>query len=75
MPFIDKLAAFAFVVLVPVVAAAGALVSLFAVGALFNALDDPKGWEATLRSIFRRPTAPPKPPGKDHYYKPFWVSR
>jgi len=75
MPIIEKLAAFFFVVALPVALVVGAVVGLFAVGALFRALDDPKGWEATLHSIFRTPLKPPKPPGSKHYYKPYWLSR
>jgi len=74
---------FLFIVAVPVVLALAALVSLFAVGALFDALDNPgeissrveaisrrvRGW---IEGIFHRPPKPPSPPPPDHYYKAYW---
>jgi hypothetical protein len=64
---------FLFIVLVPLVVVAGALVSLFAVGALFDALEHPDEIRGRIEAAFRRPPKPPKAPGKDHYYKPYWA--
>ena len=25
-----------------------------------------------IEALFRRPRKPPKPPGPDHYYRPYW---
>ena len=64
---------FLFIVLVPLVVVAGALVSLFAVGALFDALEHPDEIKGRIESAFRRPPKPPRAPDKDHYYKPYWA--
>ena len=66
---------FLFIVLVPLVLVAGAVVSLFAVGALFDALDHPGQIRSRIDGVFRRPPRPPKAPGEDHYYKPYWAER
>jgi hypothetical protein len=66
---------FLFIVLVPLVVVAGAVVSLFAVGALFDALEHPGSIRARIEGAFRRPPMPPKTPGDDHYYKPYWTER
>jgi hypothetical protein len=70
-PFVQ----FLFIVLVPLVLVAGGLVTLFAVGALFDALEHPEEMRQRVERIFNRPLKPPKTPGPDHYYKPYWVSR
>jgi hypothetical protein len=70
-----SLVEFLFIVLVPLVLVAGALVSLFAVGALFDALDHPDSIRARIEGAFRRPPRPPRTPGEDHYYKPYWAER
>jgi hypothetical protein len=64
---------FLFIVLVPLVLVAGAVVSLFAVGALFDALEHPGEIRGRIEGAFRRPPAPPKTPGDDHYYRPYWA--
>lgn len=66
---------FAFVVAVPIIVAAGALVSLFAAGALFDMLEHPEQLRARIESLFRRPPRPPRTPSDEHYYKPYWQSR
>lgn len=66
---------FLFIVLVPIVAVAGALVGLFAVGALFDALDHPGELRGRIEGAFRRPPPAPRDPGPEHYYKPYWASR
>ena len=66
---------FLFIVAVPILLVVGGLVSLFAVGALFDALDHPEGLQQRVEAAFRRPPKPPRGIGKDHYYRPFWVGR
>ena len=63
---------FAFIVLVPLVVVGGGLLSLFAVGALFDALEHPGELQASVEALFRRPPRPPRTPGPDHYYQPHW---
>jgi hypothetical protein len=63
---------FAFIVLVPLVVVAGALVSLFAVGALFDALEHPGELQARVEALFRPPPPPPRTPGPHHYYQAHW---
>jgi hypothetical protein len=70
-----QLVEFAFIVAVPLLLVGAGLVGLFAVGALFDALEDPQGLARRIDGIFRRPAKPAKAAGKDHYYQPFWVSR
>ncbi len=66
---------FLFIVALPLVVVAGGLVSLFAVGALFDALENPGALRGRIEGAFRRPPKAPKPPGSDHYYRPYWASR
>ena len=66
---------FLFIVILPLVIVTGALVSLFAVGALFDALENPGHLRGRIDGAFRRPPKPPRPPGSDHYYKAYWASR
>ena len=66
---------FLFIVAVALVVVAGAVVTLFAIGALFDALDNPQALVRRIRAIFRRPPAPPKTPGRESYYKAYWASR
>jgi hypothetical protein len=66
---------FLFVVGVPIVLVAGAVVTLFAIGALFDALDHPGELKQRVEAAFRPAPAPPRGPAKGHYYKPFWASR
>ena len=58
---------FLFIVVVPLVVVAGGLVSLFAVGALFDALENPADVQ-TGSTGCPPAAAPPKTPGADHYY-------
>jgi hypothetical protein len=64
---------FVFIVLVPLVVVAGGLASLFAVGALFDALEHPADVQTRVEGLFRRPLRPPRTPGADHYYRPHWI--
>jgi hypothetical protein len=66
---------FLFIVLVPIVLVAGAVVSLFAVGALLDALEHPDELKGRIEAAFRKPPRPPRDPGPEHYYKPYWASR
>jgi len=66
---------FLFIVALPLLVVAGGLVSLFAVGALFDALENPGDLRGRIEGAFRRPPKPPKPPGSDHYYTPYWAPR
>jgi hypothetical protein len=66
---------FGFILLLPLVVIAGALVTLFAVGALFDALDHPQELRGRIDAAFRRPPRPPRMTGPDHYYQPYWSGR
>lgn len=71
----ENVVPFLFIVAVPLVLVAGGLVTLFAVGALFGALDHPDELRQRIEGAFRRPEPPPRVPGEEHYYKPHWVAR
>ena len=66
---------FLFILAVPLVLVGGTVVTLFAVGALFDALEHPDALRGRIEGVFRRPLEAPKLAGKDHYYQPFWASR
>jgi len=70
-----EILAFAFIVAVPIVLAAGALISLFLAGAVLDALEHPEQLSARIEAAFRRPPKAPKPASDDHYYKPYWQAR
>ena len=63
---------FVFIVLLPVVIVAGGLATLFAVGALFDALDDPKGLKTRIEGAFRAAPREARMTTEKHYYKPYW---
>jgi len=63
---------FLFIVLLPVIMVAGGLVTLFAVGALFDALENPSAFADRLGQVMRGRPKPSKMAGPDHYYKPYW---
>jgi hypothetical protein len=63
---------FLFIVLVPVVLALGGLVSLFAVGALFDALENPGEVRKRLDGLFRPSPGVARMPAPDHYYRAHW---
>jgi len=71
----SSLIPFAFIVIVPLVLVAGAVVSLFAIGALFDVLENPDDLRGRIEGAFRRPPKPPRPTDSDHYYRPYWASR
>jgi hypothetical protein len=62
-----------FVVAVPLVVVAGGLVTLFAVGALFDFLENQEAFAQRIEAAFRRPPKTPTGIGPDHYYRPYWV--
>jgi hypothetical protein len=63
---------FVFILLIPLVVVGGVLVGLFALGALFNALEHPEELRARIEGAFRRPPKPPRETAPDHYYRPYW---
>jgi hypothetical protein len=65
---------FLFILIIPLVLVGGGLVTLFAVGAIFEALENPGRRRRWVENAFRRPPKEPKVPGPDHYYKPYWQS-
>ena len=52
---LEKTFGFALILLLPLVVVGGALVTLFAVGALFDALDHPKEVRGRIEAAFQRP--------------------
>ncbi|HVQ30300.1 MAG TPA: hypothetical protein VMV21_12005 [Vicinamibacteria bacterium] len=62
-----------FIVLVPLLVVAGGLVSLFAVGALFDFLENQDAFAKRIEAAFRRPPKTPTTAGPEHYYRPYWV--
>ena len=62
-----------FVLLVPLIVVAGGLVTLFAVGALFDFLENQDDFTKRIEAAFRRPLKVPTIAGLDHYYRPYWV--
>ena len=65
---------FVFIVAVPLVLVVGGLAGLFALGALFNALEHPEEMRARIEGAFRRPPKAPRETAPDHYYRPHWKS-
>jgi len=70
-----KIGQFLFIVAIPLVVVAGGLVSFFAVGAFFEALEDPAVLGKRIEGAFRKPVAAPKPLPADHYYQQHWVAQ
>jgi hypothetical protein len=68
----EKLAQFVFVVALPLVIVGGGLVTFFAVGAFFEALEEPAELKRRIESAFRRPLKPARRIGPDHYYHQYW---
>lgn len=63
---------FAFVLVLPIVVVAGAVVTLFAVGALFDALDHPAEIGERIGAAFRAAPVKGRETGPRHYYQPYW---
>jgi hypothetical protein len=51
--------------------AAGVFVGLVLLAALLRAIVGPSV-SRRIEALFRRPPRPARPPGKDHYYRPYW---
>lgn len=64
---------FLFILLMPIVAVGGGLVTLFAVGALFDALEHPEELERRIVAAFKSEPPEGKLTGPDHYYRPYWA--
>ena len=71
----EAIVGFAFILLVPLVIVGATVVGLFAVGALFDALENPADLKTRIDSLFRRPPRASEPAPADHYYKPYWAGR
>jgi len=69
----NQVLGFLFIVAVPLVVVAGGLVTLFAVGALFDFLENQEAFAKRIEAAFRRPPKTPTATGPDHYYRPYWV--
>jgi hypothetical protein len=69
----EKFIQFLFIVALPLLIVGGGLVSFFAVGAFFEALEDPAVLGKRIEGAFRKPAAAPKPVAADHYYQPHWA--
>jgi len=63
---------FLFILMIPLVLVIGGLVSLFAVGALFDALENPAEVSRMIEAAFRRPPRAARATAADHYYQPYW---
>jgi hypothetical protein len=72
---LEKALGFGLILLLPLVVIGGGLVTLFAVGALFDALDHPGEMRGRIDAVFRRPPAPARQTAPDHYYQPYWSGR
>ena len=64
---------FAFIVVLPLVLVAGGLLTLFAVGALFDAMEDPQALRARVEGAFHPIARSARIPGADHYYQRYWL--
>jgi hypothetical protein len=72
---LEKALGFGLILLLPLVVIGGGLVTLFAVGALFDALDHPHEVRGRIDGAFRRPPPPARRTRADHYYQPYWSGR
>jgi hypothetical protein len=71
METLIQIVQFAFIVLLPILLVVGGLVSLFALGALFDALENPGALRSRLDGLFRKP-ATERPLDAHHYYQAPW---
>jgi hypothetical protein len=69
----ERFIQFAFIVALPLLAVGGGLVAFFAVGAFFEALEEPAELKRRIEAAFRRPVRPAQPIGPDHYYHQYWT--
>lgn len=63
---------FLFILFIPLATVAGVLIGLFAVGALFDALENPDDLRLRLDGLFKQPPATPRETAPHHYYRPHW---
>jgi hypothetical protein len=68
-----EMAEFAFIVVLPLIIVGGGLASLFAVGALFDALENPQALRARIEGAFRPKARAARTTGPGHYYRPHWL--
>jgi hypothetical protein len=68
----EKLTQFVFIVALPLVVVGGGLVAFFAVGAFFEATEEPTELKRRIEAAFRKPPKAPQPIGPDHYYHQYW---
>ena len=68
----QKIFQFLFIVALPLVMVGGGLVGFFAIGAFFEALEEPAELKRRIESAFRRPLKPARRIGPDHYYHQYW---
>ena len=54
-----------------ILVAVGGLLALLVVLAIL-ARRDPAASKRRVEALFRKPPKPPKSPGRDHYYRPYW---
>jgi hypothetical protein len=62
-----------FIIAIPLVLSGAALAGFFAVGALFDAMDNPAALQARIEAVFHRPVAEPRATDRKHYYRAFWA--
>lgn len=72
---LEKVAGFLLILLLPFVVIGGGLLTLFAVGALFDALEHPQEVRGRIDGLFRQPPKPARMAGPEHYYQPYWSGR
>lgn len=72
---LEKVAGFLLVLLLPFVVIGGGIITLFAVGALFDALEHPHEVRGRIDGLFRRPLGAVRMAGPGHYYQPYWSDR
>ena len=63
---------FLFIIAIPLAVVGGALVGLFALGALFDVLEHTEAMRARIEGAFKRPPKAPRETAPDHYYRPHW---
>jgi hypothetical protein len=63
---------FSFIVVLPLILVAGAPITLFALGAFFDAADHPDELRSRIEGLFHPSTAPARQTAADHYYRPHW---
>jgi hypothetical protein len=71
----ESIVQFLFLVAMPLLIVAGVVVGLFALGALFHALEHPEDLRQRIEGAFRRPLKAPRETAPDHYYRPYWKAQ